>query len=231
MSTVGAYQKWADQVGDQSYTYANWLPFFKKSTTFIPPNNVARGLNATPGYDASTLGTSGPLTVTFANYALALSTWVAKGLQDIGIPLSNGFTSGKLAGSSFALVTVNRKTGARDSAETAFLQPALCRPNLIVYHSALAKKILFGAAAAGTQATGVQVQTGKKIWDITATKEVIVSAGAFQSPQLLMVSGIGPASTLNGLGIPIVKELPGVGQNLWVSQKGFEVMFSKSLTC
>lgn len=212
--TVDSYRMWADAVGDQSYTFDNLLPYFEKSLNFTPPDNSKRGLNATPEYDLPSLGPGGqPLSVTFSNYAQAFSTWAQKGLEQIGIHPINGFTSGKLFGSSYLINTIDHTTGARESSETAFLQPALGRPNLIVYDSTLARQVLFR----NRTAIGVQVDTQGKIYNLSAKKEVILSAGVFQSPQLLMVSGVGPAATLKQYNIPVVADRPGVGQNMWVS--------------
>jgi len=110
------------------------------------------------------------------------------------------------------LVTVEHTLQTRKSSETAFLQPALANPNLIVYIQSLAKKIIFDF---NKVATGVQVDTEGKVYTLTARKEVILSAGAFQSPQLLMVSGVGPQATLSKYSIPVVADRPGVGQNMW----------------
>ena len=209
--TVDSYQKWADDVGDQSYTYDNIQQYFKKSLNFTPPDIVKRGANATPEYDLSTLAQGGPLDITYSNYAQAIATWFQKGMQAIGILPQNGFTSGHLNGSSWVLATINHTTGFRESSETGFLTPALGRPNLKVYNGTLAKKILFR----GNQATGVQVESEAKIFTISAGREVVVSCGTFQSPQLLMVSGVGPAATLQRHGIPVIADRPGVGQNMW----------------
>ena len=209
--TVDSYQKWADEVGDQSYTYDNIQRYFKKSLNFTPPDITKRGANATPEYDLSTLAQGGPLDITYSNYAQAIATWFQKGMQAIGIPTQNGFTSGHLNGSSWVLATINHTTGFRESSETGFLAPAVGRPNLKVYNGTLAKKVLFR----GNQATGVQVESEGKFFAISAGKEVIVSCGAFQSPQLLMVSGIGPAAILQQQGIHVIADRPGVGQNMW----------------
>lgn len=209
--TVGAYQKWADQVGDQSYVFDSLLPFFKKSLNFTPPDINKRGSNATPQYDLSTLDQGGPLDITYSNYAQAIATWVQKGMQSVGLLPRNGFTSGSLNGSSWVIATINHTLGIRESSETAFLRPALGRPNLRVYNGTLAKRILFR----GKVAKGVQVDQGGRRFRVTARREIIVSGGVFQSPQLLMVSGIGPAATLQKYNIPIVANRPGVGQNMW----------------
>ena len=205
---------WADQVGDQSYEWDRFLPYFEKSLEFTPPDSSARPANATPEYDPSNLGNGkGPLSITFARYAHAFSSWVQLAFKQIGIDPIKGFTSGNILGSSYQLLTIDRPKMDRESSETSFLrQDGLSRGNLIVYESSLAKKIIFNQ---NKRATGVQVEKGGRSFLLSTKKEVIVSAGAFQSPQLLMVSGVGPAKTLGKHGIPIVADRPGVGQNMW----------------
>jgi len=210
--TVDSYKMWADQVGDQSYSWSQFLPYFQKSLDFTPPDQSKRPANATASYDTATLGEGGPLSVTFTKYAQAFSSWVQNGLKEIGIQPRKGFTSGKLMGSSYVLNTVEHTLQTRESSETAYLQPALANPNLIVYIQSLAKKIIFDS---NKVATGVQVDTEGKVYTLSAKKEVILSAGAFQSPQLLMVSGVGPQATLSKYNIPVVADRPGVGQNMW----------------
>ena len=213
--TVDSYRMWADQVGDQDYTWSNLLPYFEKSLNFTPPDASKRAANATPDYDTTTLGQgNGPLSVTFPNYAQAFSSWVQKGLQEIGVQPRKGFTSGQLFGSAYSIATIESTLQTRESSESAFLQPALTNPDLTVYTQTLATKIIFDS---NKVATGVQVDTAGKVYTLSAGKEVIVSAGTFQSPQLLMVSGVGPQSTLAQFNIPIVADRPGVGQNMWVS--------------
>lgn len=136
------------------------------------------------------------------------------GFAEIGILPTNGFTSGTLNGSSYVLETIEESTQIRESSETAFLGPALRRDNLIVFAHTLAKRIVFDSRK---RATGVSVESGGRVYTLSARNEVVLSAGAFQSPQLLMVSGVGPKATLEKFKIPVVKNLPGVGQNMWVS--------------
>jgi len=210
----GAHQKWADEVGDNSYTYENFYPYFKKSQNFSPPNNQKRFRNATPVYDASVLGRGGPLSTIFPNYAGAFGTWMLRGLAEIGVPLlREGFQSGKLMGAAYALATINIDTNTRDSAATAFLPTHINKDikNLIIYVSTMGKRVIFDA---NRRATGVEVDYSGRRFTLSARREVILSAGAFQSPQLLMVSGVGPAAVLNQHNIPIVADRPGVGQNL-----------------
>ncbi|KAJ5970868.1 uncharacterized protein N7479_000786 [Penicillium vulpinum] len=207
---MGAMERWAETVGDESWTFDNALPYYKKSLNFTPPNMQKRIANSTPSYDESTLGHNGPLALTYPNYAQAFSTWAAKGMEEVGIPHIPGFISGYLNGSSWLVHTIDQTTGFRASSESAFLRPFLTRPNLAVYRNTLAEKIIFE----GNVATGVQVTSANHTVLLAAQKEVIVSAGTFQSPQLLMVSGVGPADLLRQHNITVVADRSGVGQNM-----------------
>lgn len=211
-TTKGALQKWAKDVGDPSWTYDEVSQYYFKSLSFAPPDMNKRIANATPDYDISTLGSDGPLKIAYPNYAQAISTWFAKALQAVGIVPVDGFTTGALNGSAFLVDTINHTSGYRDSSETAFLRPILGRPNLTVLNGTLAEKILFE----GITAKGVQVSSGNSanFSLVSATKEVIISAGAFQSPQLLQVSGVGPAALLKQHGIKLVADRPGVGHGM-----------------
>lgn len=209
-TTVGALERWAEEVGDDAWTYDNVAPYYKKSLNFTPPDMSKRIANSTPSYDQSTLGTGGPLALTYPNYAQSFSTWVAMAMKEVGIPHIPGFTSGYLNGSGWLVNTIDHTTGFRESSEAGYLRPFLNRPNLVVYNATLAEKILF----ADKIATGVQAFSGNKTFTVSALKEVIVSAGVFQSPQLLMVSGVGPAEILKQHDIEAVAKLSGVGQNM-----------------
>ena len=210
--TRSTYQRWADAVGDSSYSFDQFLPFFEKSLKFTPPDNNLRFANGTPEYDDQVLGNgSGPLSLTFSHYVQAFGTWATRGLLEIGIPIIKNFQSGSLLGQSYSMFTINATDMTRDSSETSFLRRGLAYPNYKVYQSTLAKKILFNA---DKKATGVVVNTQGKEYTLTAAKEVIVTAGVFGSPQLLMVSGVGPAATLQQQGIPVIADRRGVGQNM-----------------
>jgi choline dehydrogenase len=136
--------------------------------------------------------------------------WVQPALNAIGIPTVQDFNSGSLLGAQYSAQTIRPAGEIRDSSESSFLAAASGRPNLHVFSNTMAKKITFS----GTTATGVTVTSATGTFPILARKEVIVSAGAFQSPQLLMVSGIGPSATLKKLNIPVVQNRAGVGQGM-----------------
>lgn len=210
-TSKGAHQRWADVVGDQSYTYDEMLQYYRKTMNFTPPNEKARGANATAQYNPADTVTGGRLGVTYASYAQPWSTWVAKGLTAIGIPKVNAFINGNLIGQSWQLNTITQSDGFRSDSETAYLRPFLSRPNLAIFNGTFAQRILFNR---GAVATGVQVTAAGSTCSITANKEVIVSAGVFQSPQLLQVSGVGPAALLQKYNISVVANRPGVGQGM-----------------
>ncbi|MCJ1412456.1 hypothetical protein MMC19_006550 [Ptychographa xylographoides] len=213
--TAGAYNKWAQLVGDESYTFANMLPFFRKSVHYLKPNTAFRAANASvpaPSPEAySPVG--GPLGVSHANWALPMSSYASQAFSSIGIPPAQDFSSGILLGAQYCPLTVSSPNEERSSSQSSFLEAAVGRANLRVYSRTLAKRILFDNEK---RATGVLVKAEDgTTFILSARSEVILSAGAFQSPQLLMVSGIGPPSTLAKYDIPLLVARNSVGQNMW----------------
>ncbi|QSZ35459.1 hypothetical protein DSL72_008329 [Monilinia vaccinii-corymbosi] len=212
--TVGSFQKWADQVGDDAYEWDNFLPFYQKSINFTAPDMNLRFANSTPAFvasEAAKFPATGPLSLTWPNYAQAFGSWAIEGLAQIGIPVIPGFLGGSLMGSSYAAATLDAQKMTRESSETSFLRAGLQFPDLKVYHLSLAKKILFDESK---KATGVLLETSGYPFTLTAKKEVILSAGAFGSPQLLLASGVGPAAELSAVGIDVIADRPGVGKNM-----------------
>ncbi|RMJ28747.1 GMC oxidoreductase [Aspergillus sp. HF37] len=212
----GAYNLWADQVGDDSYTWDKWLPFFKKSVHFSGPSTNPRPANATALNDQSAFAANavegGPVQVAYPYWTNAISSWIDQALQKMGFPQAQGFSNGQLLGRSYITHTINPKSRRRDTASTSYLREALLNSNTLnVITHTIAKRILFDE---NKRATGVVVNTGGFEWQIGARKEVIVSAGVMRSPQLLMLSGIGPRETLEKLDIPVLSNLAGVGKNM-----------------
>ncbi|KAJ0422667.1 hypothetical protein BJY00DRAFT_322494 [Aspergillus carlsbadensis] len=205
--------QWAEAVGDDSYTFDNALPFFKRSTKFTPPDTQARLDNATVKYNAGSFDASGgPLEITYPDYAMPFSTWMKLGMDAIGLPESGDFNNGEVNGYQYCASTIRASDQTRSTSASSFLKLDSL-DTLKVFDKTLAKRVLFDGQK---NAIGVEVanQLGF-LSNITATKEVIISAGTFQSPQLLMVSGVGPKDQLEEHGIPLVAGRPGVGQNLW----------------
>ena len=207
-------EKWADAVDDQSYTFANLLPYFDKSIRFQLPDLAARPSNSTPHLQSyPNAGQSGPLSVSYAVTPNVISSFGEAALKELGFDAIRGFLNGSLLGYDYMTQTLDSKSQVRSSSETSFLRNALkSTSNLVIHKSTLAKRILFDSTK---RATGVVVNTAGAEYVLSARREVVLSAGAFRSPQLLMVSGIGPKAQLQPFGIPMISELSGVGENMW----------------
>lgn len=190
-----------------------FLPYFKKSMTITPPNTQKRFQNASTPYDASDFlaaGQGGPVQVGYSNYVSPWATWLEKGLASVGMQRTTGFDRGDLLGYHYTQTTI-RATDATRSSSAQFIK-STNTDKLKVFTLSHGTKVLFDDSK---KATGVEVNSLGKTYTLTASKEVIVSGGAFKSPQLLMVSGIGPEDQLRKFNIPIISALSGVGQNMW----------------
>lgn len=190
------YDGWAAQ-GNPGWAFQDVLPYFRKAEH-----------NETWGADAYH-GAGGPLNVAELREPSPYSrAFVAAGMQ-AGHAHNRDFNGAQLDG--VGLTQVTQKNGERCSAAQAYLAPNRGRPNLTVLTGARARRIVID----GRRATGVEYEdAGGARHRLHATREVLLSAGALQSPPLLMLSGIGPADTLRRHGVPLVHELPGVGRNL-----------------
>ncbi len=193
------YDDWAT-LGSTGWGYEDVLPYFIRSEHNEQFDQL----------DSHYHGCSGPLNVTYATrFQTPLAATFVTSCRQTGINENHDCNGAEQEGAGLFQFTI--KDGRRHSAATAFLKPALNRPNLKVITHAHTKQILIQ----NDRATGVAFITGKnQTQQASARKEVILSAGAFQSPQLLMLSGIGPADTLRAAGIAVKKDVPGVGQNL-----------------
>ncbi|GKZ87350.1 hypothetical protein AnigIFM59636_003768 [Aspergillus niger] len=218
--TYGAMQKWADEVGDQSWTYPNTEVYFDKSIKFTPPNSTTRLANATPEYDPSLKGT-GPLEITYPRWVHPFSTWLAKAFDALGVKHTLSYANGELLGSSWILDTTNSTDGTRSTSWTAYVKNAPPpKKKLDIFTFTLAEKIQFD----GTKATGVAVtrdipsKSGRprsiEQFTIETKNELVLAGGGILSPQLLMVSGVGPTKQLEELNITPVLEKDAVGQNM-----------------
>ena len=150
-------------------------------------------------------GAGGPMTVDFArDVNPSTAAFIAAGEQ-LGLPVSSDLNGADRTG--FGIAQSNIRNGARHSVVDGYLRPALGRPNLAVRTDARVARVQFD----GRKATGVQLADGQRV---TARRGIILAAGALRTPQLLMLSGVGPAAHLGEHGIAVLADLPGVGANL-----------------
>ncbi|RDW65983.1 alcohol oxidase-3 [Coleophoma cylindrospora] len=214
--TTGSYGQWADMVGDDSYKFSNLLCYFKKSAKYTKPDTQIRAANATvPNPNSTAFSSSGgPLQVSHAHFALPFSSFALSAFEEVGIPEVEDLNSGDLLGAQYSTTTTNPEDQTRSSSESSYLQAAFVsrRTNLQIYPQTMAKQILFDQ---NKTATGVRVVSHGAEYILSAKREVVLSGGAYSSPQILMVSGVGPKDTLAKYNIPVVANRPGVGQNLW----------------
>jgi choline dehydrogenase len=188
------YDNWS-ALGNKGWSYDEVLPYFKKS-------------EGNECFSDQYHNQDGPLGV--SNLAVASSTneLFMSSCEQQGIPQNIDYNGAEQTGCFMYQRTV--KNGERCSSAKAFLTPHLNRPNLTVITHALTEKVLFE----GKKAIGVRYKKDKESVDLYCNKEVIVSSGAFGSPQILMLSGVGPSQHLAEKNVPLVHHLPGVGQNL-----------------
>jgi choline dehydrogenase-like flavoprotein len=152
-------------------------------------------------------GVDGPLAVSDLATPNRVSRAFVQGCMDIGMPFNPDFNSGKQEGAGlYQTTTLN---GKRCSAAVGYLKPVLGRKNLTVRTDVFVTRIIVEKG----RATGIEVAENGRLQMIEVSREVILTAGAIGSPKLLMLSGIGPAAHLRSVGVPVVHDLPGVGQN------------------
>src|SRR3984893_7475501 len=188
------YDVWR-QLGNAGWAWDNVLPYFKKSEDF-----------ANGGDDLH--GCDGELRVEDARVRWEILDAFRDAAEQVGIPKTNDYNAGNYEGSAYFQVTQRR--GVRLSTATAFLKPAAQRPNLRVLTNAQVK----GVRLDGKRAVGIEFWQGETLTSADARREVIVAAGAIGSPQILQLSGVGPAALLRQHGIEVRHELAGVGENL-----------------
>ena len=188
------YDRWR-QHGNLGWGFDDVLPYFKKA------EDQTRG-----GDDFH--GAGGPLPVSDWRHADPLSEAFVDAAAEVGVPRNPDFNGATQEGAGFFQTTT--KGGRRASTAVAYLRPAKARPNLHVETSALAERILF----AGRRAVGVAYRVAGIPRTARARKEVLIAGGAFNSPQLLQLSGVGPADLLRQHGIEVALDAPGVGNDL-----------------
>ena len=189
------FQRWSKDPGMESWDYAHCLPYFKKMENCLAdPNSPFRG-------------ESGPLQLERGPIKNPLFKSFFEATVEAGYPRTDDVNGFRQEG--FAAFDRNLRHGRRLSAARAYLYPVMKRPNLTIKTRAMVTKVIFE----GRRAVGVEVIIkGKK--KIIRSREVVLCGGAINTPQILQLSGVGRAADLEALGIPVVADLPGVGENL-----------------
>jgi choline dehydrogenase len=184
-----------ERAGASGWSFRDVLPHFRKIESFDGPPSQYRGAH-------------GPLRVSeLRNDHPACRAWV-DAAREVGLPANADFNAETTYGVGSYQLSIGSRW--RESAAVAFLRPALARPNLTVITGAHVTRITL----AGERTTGIEWVRDGKVDTARAEREVILSAGAVQSPQLLQLSGIGPADLLRKNGVAVAMDLPGVGENL-----------------
>jgi choline dehydrogenase len=188
------YDRWA-AMGNRGWSFEEVLPYFKKS------EDQERGADAYHGV-------GGPLKVSDLRLRRPIADYFIEAATQVGIPFNADYNGARQEGVGYFQQTAHK--GFRWSTAKGFLRPAKKRANLTVLTKAHTTRILIDGEAAG----GVEYLQRGQLHQVRAHQEVILSAGAIGSPQILQLSGIGAKTLLDKIGIPLVRDLPGVGQNL-----------------
>ncbi len=209
------YDQWAQLTGDDAWRWDNVLPDFRRHEDhwrLDQPDSADENFKRLHGNKAT--GSTGEWRVEKQRLRWDVLDAFAHAAQQAGIPATQDFNGGNNEGVGY--FEVNQKKGWRWNTAKAFLRPTCYgRANFEMWTSAHAAKLIVEPQADGSRrCTGVQVWNGKEMVTAHAAREVVLCAGAINSPQLLQLSGIGPAQLLRQHGIDVVHDLPGVGANL-----------------
>jgi choline dehydrogenase len=189
------FDTWA-RLGARGWSYAEVLPYFRRM------EDSWRGASEFHGV-------GGPLRVEPMQTAHLLHEPLRQAVVAAGYPATDDVNGRNAEGAARGELTIDRR-GRRASAAAAYIRPVLGRKNLEVRLNALAHRILFD----GQRAVGIEYSVGGATRQVRARREVILSCGVYNSPQLLMLSGIGPADQLSAMGIAVKADVPGVGRNV-----------------
>ena len=193
------YNGWAEKFNLPEWSYAHCLPYFRKSET------RAKGADDYRGGD-------GPLNVSTGACKNPLYNAFIEAGQQAGYGFTADMNGHRQEG--FGPMDMTTHKGRRWSTAMAYLRPALKRSNLTLWPETLARKVLFDQSSGKPRATGLEVKRNGQVHQLRARREVILCGGAINSPQLLQLSGVGHAEHLQKLGITVVADRKGVGENL-----------------
>ena len=193
------YDGWAEATGDPAWAWDHVLPMFMKSEDYY-------------GGSSEVHGAGGEWRVEKQRLSWQILDAFRDAAEQVGIPKTTDFNGGDNFGCNY--FDVNQKRGIRWNTAKAFLKPAAARPNLTIMTGCHVERLIIEDSEQGKVCRGVEFTGGGTAWTARALRETILTAGAIGSPQILQLSGIGPASTLQQHGIAVHVDAPGVGENL-----------------
>ncbi|CAG2179302.1 unnamed protein product, partial [Oppiella nova] len=199
-----SYDDWAYTYGAKGWSFDEVLPYFMKSEN----NSDMRVVSKNPGYH----GTKGPVGISSDLNPQPIFQLYLKAMNELGFETID-VNGPKQVGTTIIQNFIDSNTGLRSSTGNAYIDPNPHPNNLHILTNAFVTKILFYDNPYNLRATGVQFDKNSKTYQVMAKKEIIISGGTINSPQLLMLSGIGPKDHLNQFGIPLKADLP-VGDHL-----------------
>ncbi|GFP53175.1 GMC oxidoreductase family protein Mala s 12.0101 [Trichoderma asperellum] len=221
----GSLDAWG-ALGNKGWDYDSLSPYLRKFATFHVPPQSAKDVVGLKYHDDSVVG-NGPVQVSYGEgFGKPNSVWMET-FAKLGLEMKTDPRTGKALGAFQQGANIDPTTHTRSYAANAHYTPEIAsRLNLSVLTETIVKKIIFDTSGAEPVATGVLVRTKEGIDQILSGDEIILSAGALMSPQILELSGVGDRSLLERLSIPVIVENPNVGENLQdhpISTQGFEV--------
>ncbi|KAL2889934.1 Gmc oxidoreductase [Ceratocystis lukuohia] len=210
-SSASEYSDW-DSIGAEGWTWENMLPYFKKSENFTAPDsNYAAEANIS--FVPEVHGTDGPVQVSYPNYYFPGSAIWWNSVKSLGFPIITDMNAGHPIGLGWFTTVSDFTNRTRSHARlNHYTRVISTRPNYHILPETTVARVLFNRAK---KAVGVQYlpSAGGSLKTALAKKEVLLAAGAVHTPQILQLSGVGPAKILNQFNISVVSDLPGVGQN------------------
>ncbi|MCG7573784.1 GMC family oxidoreductase N-terminal domain-containing protein [Phaeobacter sp. CNT1-3] len=207
------YDNWAELTGEAAWNWENSLKDFMAHEDHYKLDGGADPKTGDNSRFSDLHGSGGEWRIEKQRLNWEVLDSFADAAVETGVEKTDDFNSGDNAGVGY--FDVNQRSGWRWNTSKAFLRPAKSRPNLTIWTEAQAEKLLFSKALMGElQCSGVRVHRAGQTVEVQANKEVVLSAGAINSPQILQLSGIGPAELLQKHGIDVVMDQPYVGENL-----------------
>ncbi|RPA86942.1 alcohol oxidase [Ascobolus immersus RN42] len=207
------YDAWVD-LGNPGWGWDDLLPYFKKGETFYPPSpSLVNDWGIS--YDPAVHGYTGPMKNTVPDYQKAETTPWITAFSQLNIGIQTDQASGLNTNLFWTPAAIDPSNWTRQYARNAYYDPAVNRPNFHVLLNTTVTKLITTGTGPGIKVTRVEFATSKdgKRSYASINKEAILTAGTIATPQILQASGVGPQALLNSLDIPVVANLPGVGQN------------------